>query len=400
MLKQILAHQLFDGKGWKILSMTWDRDRGVARVFLMWTRFWVTCSKCGAARSEPHDVKKTRTWRHLDCWGVRTYISAPVRRVKCPRCGIRVERVPWARTGARMTHQFESEILRRALDSSIQAVCRQLGVHWTTVMGLLKRWVRDSAAERFQRPLRRIGVDEVSYGRGQRKFLTIVWDHDAGRVVWIDKGKGRAPLVRFFRALGKKRRAQLVCVTMDMSQAYISAVRKYASHADIVFDKFHIEQHLGRAVNAVRKHEFRRADATGQALIRGKKFLLLARRIRLHWRKRRIVDQLLAANQPLSEAYQLREQFATVWASTTEMEMGVRLGIWLVMLQETKLKPLFDFWAMIGRHMLGVLAWAKHRLTNAALESNNARVRTISHRGHGYRNATNLMTVLYHAMSR
>jgi transposase len=55
---------------------------------------------------------------------------------------------------------------------------------------------------------------------------------------------------------------------------------------------------------------------------------------------------------------------------------------------------------MLYRHAAGVLAWAKHHLSNAALEGNNARVRGISIRARGYRNPENLIVVLYHASWR
>jgi hypothetical protein len=45
-------------------------------------------------------------------------------------------------------------------------------------------------------------------------------------------------------------------------------------------------------------------------------------------------------------------------------------------------------------------AWAPLRITNAAWEGNNARVRGISQRAHGYRNPDNLVLVLYHASWR
>ena len=41
---------------------------------------------------------------------------------------------------------------------------------------------------------------------------------------------------------------------------------------------------------------------------------------------------------------------------------------------------------MLMRHIDGVVTWARYRLTNAALEGNNCRVRAISQRAHGYRN--------------
>jgi transposase len=119
-----------------------------------------------------------------------------------------------------------------------------------------ERWVRECADKQFRRSLRRIVVDEVSYGRGHRKYLTIVWDHDRGHVVWIGKGKERDTLDPFFAKLGQRRSRRLVCVTMDMAEAYVGAVQTHAPQADIVFDRFHIERHLTEAVNEVRKVEF------------------------------------------------------------------------------------------------------------------------------------------------
>jgi len=70
-------------------------------------------------------------------------------------------------------------------------MCRQLDLHWTSVMRLIERWVEEAASRQFKQPLRVIGVDEVSYDRGKRKYLTIVWDHTRGRVIWIGQGRVR-----------------------------------------------------------------------------------------------------------------------------------------------------------------------------------------------------------------
>jgi len=47
--------------------------------------------------------------------------------------------------------------------------------------------------------LRRIGIDEVSYRKGHR-YLTVVRDHDSGRIVWAEEGRDSATLSRFFDA--------------------------------------------------------------------------------------------------------------------------------------------------------------------------------------------------------
>lgn len=78
------------------------------------------------------------------------------------------------------------------------------------------------------KPLRTIGVDEVSYGRGKRKYLTIVWDHDRARVVVIGQGRERDTLDAFFAKLGPRRSRRIRVVTMDMWQGYIGSVQAHA----------------------------------------------------------------------------------------------------------------------------------------------------------------------------
>jgi len=394
-LLSILTEQLFAAKGWYVTATT--REAKYVVVDLEPTRASAICSGCGETKTRIHDVKPVRTWRHTDCWKTPTLVRAAPRRVRCRHCGVRIEQVPWARTRSRFTHEFEADILGRARDTSISGVCRQLGVHWTSVMRLIERWVEESAERQFRRPLRDIGVDEVSYGRGQNKYLTIVWDHRRTRIVWIGRGRERDTLDAFYAKLGPRRSHHLAVVTMDMWQGYIGATREHAPQAAIVFDRFHIERYLTQAVDEVRRQEFWRRGGAYRDAVRGKRFLLLRKYRRVHWRRRGALAQLLLMNKRLFRAYVLKEQFEHVWTYTTAKAMRAFLLRWRRLLNWSRLRPLISFYEMLERHMDGVTAWAEHRMTNAALEGNNSRIRGLSQRAHGYRNPNNLMLVLYHA---
>jgi transposase len=397
-LSGILTEQLFAAKGWRVTATT--REAEHVLVDLEATRASAICSGCGETKLRLHDVKAARTWRHTDCWNVPTLVRAALRRVRCRHCGVRIEQVPWARTRSRFTHAFEAEVLRRARDCSISGVCRQLGLHWTSVMRLIERWVKESAARQFRRPLRIIGVDEVSYGRGHQKYLTIVWDHVRARVVWIGEGRERDTLDAFFAKLGPRRSRRLRVVTMDMWQGYIGSVQTHAPLAEIVFDRFHIERYLTRAVEEVRRQEFFRRGGIYRDAVRGKKWLLLTKFRRLRRRKRLELNALLRMNHRLYKAWLVKEQFEHAWTYTTEQGMRDFLVRWRRLLNWSRLTSLIAFYDMLMRHIDGVISWARHRLTNAALEGNNSRVRAISQRAHGYRNPNNLMLVLYHASWR
>src|SRR3954466_6909231 len=75
-------------------------------------------------------------------------------------------------------------------------------VAWRSVGGILER-VADEAQREVDllAGLKRIGIDELSHRRGQR-YLTVVVDHDSGRLVGAAAGRDRRTVDAFLEALG------------------------------------------------------------------------------------------------------------------------------------------------------------------------------------------------------
>lgn len=57
------------------------------------------------------------------------------------------------------------------------------------------------------------------------------------RVIWVSPGKNADMVTAFFDTLGAERAKRLESVAIDMSGAYIEAVREKASEARLVFDR-------------------------------------------------------------------------------------------------------------------------------------------------------------------
>lgn len=95
--------------------------------------------------------------------------------------------------------------------------------------------------------------------------------------------------------------------------------------------------------------------------------------------RRREVITLLAMNRRPFRASLFKEQFEHASTYTTAKGMGEFLARWRRLLNWTRLRPLIAFHDMLMRHLDGVVAWARHRLTNAALEG-NSRVRGLRQR--------------------
>ena len=160
------------------------------------------CGRCGRKAPSYDRGEGRRRWRGLDLGTVRVWLEADAPRVECPTHGPTVVAVPWARHNAGHTRDFDDTVAWLAVACSKTAVCELMRIAWRTVGAIVARvWAdADKTVDRFAN-LRRIGIDEISYKR-HHKYLTIVVDHDSGRLVWAAAGRDKKTLRRFFDALG------------------------------------------------------------------------------------------------------------------------------------------------------------------------------------------------------
>src|SRR3954452_12318097 len=113
-----------------------------------------------------------------------------------------------------------------------------LRIAWESVGRIVARVMADHLDERRLDGLVAIGVDEISYRRGQR-YLTTVADHASGAIVWCAPGRNSATLQDFFAQLGDRRHS-IRAVSIDMSGEYQRAIRQAIPNAEICFDPWHV----------------------------------------------------------------------------------------------------------------------------------------------------------------
>src|SRR5690606_6402338 len=161
-------------------------------------------------------------------------------RVNCAEHGPTVIQVPWARHNAGHTRAFDDTVAWLATHTSKTAITVLLRIAWATVGAIVARVVEEARAEvdPFD-GLVRIGIDEISYKRGHR-YLTVVVDHDSGRLVWAAKGRDKKTLEGFFDALGDQRCAQIRLVSCDAAEWIGDVVRARCEGATVCLDAFHL----------------------------------------------------------------------------------------------------------------------------------------------------------------
>ena len=113
--------------------------------------------------------------------------------------------------------------------------------------------------------LQRIGIDEISYKR-RHKYLTVVVDHDSGRLVWAHPGRERATVRAFFDALeasGQGRCAQITHVSADGAEWIADVVSDRCPDAIRCADPFHVVGWATEALDAVRREAWSNARRGG-----------------------------------------------------------------------------------------------------------------------------------------
>jgi transposase len=353
------------------------------------------CGCCGRQVKRTKGRTRRREWRDLRIRHLPLVVVYTPRRVVCPDCGVRIERVPWADRWSRVTKSLSRAVAKLARRTDLSTVADQYGINWKTVAGIIRRAVAWGLARRRKRPLRILGLDEVSRKKGH-KYLTLVYDLERGELVWIGKDRTRDTVGGFFDGLGVRRSHNLKAVCMDMWAPYLDVVQARAPQATVCFDRFHVVRHLNAAVDEVRRALVRKLARPGKELVKGTRFVLLKNPWNLSPKQKQSLRELVRRNSPLSRAWYLKEDFQRFWDYIREGWAKRHLKKWLWWASHSRLEPFKEFARMIWRHLDGILAWTKLRISNGALEGMNNKVKLVSHRSYGLRNDDRYIEAIYH----
>ena len=267
------------------------------------------CSRCDRRCRGYDQGGGRRRWRTLDVGTVRAYVEADAPRVACSEHGVVVAAVPWARPGARFTRSFEDTCAWLAAHTAGSVVAELERVTWRTVTAIVTRVVaeRSAGCDRLD-GLARIGIDEIAHRKGHR-YLTVVVDHDTGRLVWAAPGRDAATLRRFFDALGERRSAALTHVSADGAEWIHTVVAERAAGAVLCLDPFHVVAWATKALDAVRRdvwNELRRTGRTEQATtLKGSRWALVKNPQDLTGEQRTTLAGIAVTNKAIYRAYLL-----------------------------------------------------------------------------------------------
>jgi transposase len=346
---------------------------------------------------------------------VQVVLEADAPRVNCPEHGPTVIAVPWARHRAGHTLAFDATVAWLAVACSKTAVCELMRIAWRTVGAVVARvWAdTENTVDRFA-GLRRIGIDEISYKR-HHKYLTVVVDHDTGRLLWAAPGRDKATLRGFFDALGDQRAAQITHVSADAAEWIAAVITERCPAAVLCADPFHVVAWATEALDTERRRAWndaralarteprrgrgrpardaaprpaqeraRRLKGARYALWKNPEDLTESQNAKLAW---------IAKTDPrLHRAYLLKEGLRHVF--TVKGEEGKQaLDRWISWARRCRIPAFVELARKIVKHRHSIDAALEHGLSQGLIESTNTKIRLLTRIAFGFRSPEALIAL-------
>jgi transposase len=266
-------------------------------------------------------------------------------------------------------------------------VSRELHLNWHTVKELDKQYMREQLRRAGQPAPRVIGIDEIAIGRGH-KYRIVVSDLERGRAIWFGgRDRSETSLDEFFSRLGPQKCGKIRLAVMDMWKAFRKSTNRNASHAAILYDKFHVLRHLSDALDTVRKREYTRLAGSDRRFIKGQKYTLLSRWTNLSLDGKKALRLLFKANKRLNKAYLLKESFDQLWDYRSPTWARRFFETWRNALRWQRLAPFQKFARLIDQHWDGIEAYChpENKVPLGFVEGLNIKIRVIQRRAYGLR---------------
>lgn len=354
----------------------------------------ISCPKC-SCKNHHFKGKKIRRLKMPPTAKKKCYLDLILRRLKCTRCNHQWwPRLPFMKGKFRMTRAFIQYAFDLLGICTVQDVARYLGISWNVVKSIHKLKLKSLYKKIPLREVRYVSLDEFAIKKGH-EYMSVFTDIESGRVLHAVEGRKMEDIQPFLLKL-KEEANDLKAIAIDMSIPYISAVRNALPEIDIVFDHFHVNGLMNKALDDIRKEHQESFNQGEEKVLKGNRFLLLRNYETLDVESKSRLETILQVNEPLFKAHALKEQFRLFWRLSCAEEGSDFLDKWIFDALNSGIKRLKKLAETVEFHREGLISYFRHRISNAGAEGLNNKIKTMKRQAYGFRDMEYFKLRLYH----
>ena len=350
-----------------------------------------SCPHC-QGKMIKYDFQKNSKIPLLEQAGTPTLLRLKKRRFQCKSC----KRVTVAETSIVEKNCQISNLVRQKVTQlltekvSLTDIARRLRVSTSTVYRKLDQF---SFKEHFDKLPRVMSWDEFGFKKGELAF--VAQNYETNKLITILDNRRQTTIRNYFLKYPLKARQKVQFITMDMSGAYIPLAKKLFPNAEIIIDRFHIIQHLGRAFLKTRIATMNQFD----------KKSLPYRALKNHWRLSRKLScksfhsktfgQTLIPHEVVKKTLNFSEELANYYNlyQLLLFHFQEKRGDDFFELIEENISKANHYFKTVFRTFLRHKQYIQNALetdySNAKLEATNKLIKDIKRLGFGFRNFIN-----------
>ena len=371
-------------QGWKVVGFEINEkeNRLIMQIERCDNTFY-KCAQCGESYLFAYDFFPERIIEDIPAWGRRTFIRYRQARVKCTKCGkVCMEKLSFVEPYQHQSMRYQRFLASLCDYMPVADVSDFSGLDKDTLYRIDKRYLEERRkCFSHENEVLFLGIDEIALKKGH-KYAAVFYDLERGEVIGLVKGRKQRNVSGFFRRWGKDKCRKVIAACTDLWAAYHNSVKIHLKQADLVFDKFHVFKYLSDTVDDVRRTEQNKVEKEGKQLIKGCRWIMLKKDLTRN--QKRKLTEIMEQNQTIAKAMLLKDGFTAFYEAETAEKAEAILDEWTEQCKESGIPQFKKLAKRLNRWKSGILAFFKHRITNAVAEGINNKIKVIKRRSYGF----------------
>jgi transposase len=395
--------QLLDLADYEVVYCQKESDLQRYRITVAPKHRLGVCPHCGKVSDTIHQTRTREHIKDLSIGKESVELNVRVLQFECV-CGQHfTPAIPLLAEGAHATERFLERAAQLIRTSDVANAAAFLGVPERT----LGDWYYDYLQRRPHpggqqpKPVRRLGIDELSLRKKQQHYVAVIVDHDNQRVLEVLESREKASVLAY---LQKAKRQGLLTqveeVTTDMWDAYVEAAREaFGDKVAITIDRFHVMKNFQECLTGARRELQRQLSDPERDQLKGSRWLWVTNPENLTREQQQQLQAFKKAFPSLGQLADQREALRTIFEDrsiASPVEGRKRLQAWLEQAQGLGLTALNRFCKTLSNWLDKIANYFRSRGSNGRTEGLNHGLRAILWRAFGMANFHNFRLRVLH----
>lgn len=353
----------------------------------------VPCPNCGRLSGHLHQ-NHALTIRDLSMGEHCVYLKINRRQMNCRECNIKFsEEFDFVKKKSLFTNRFKHKIVEETIHSDIKNVAKRHGLSEQEVETIIKE-VGLAIISKKPKNLKRLGLDEIAFVKGQKNYCAVLVDLDTNQLVAILPKRTQEEIRKCLESWGEEVLSQITEVSIDLFTSYKSLSEELMPNAQVVADRFHVMKQINEELDKERrklKREINKIEDKDEKegkleVMTHSKYALLKNEKDLNELQKEKLVKINEVFPELSEMHRLKELFRDIFETESSWLGGLlKITEWMKEAQLTFPQSFGTIRRWIGE----IIAYFDNRTTQGAVEGINNKLKLIKRRGYGFRNFNN-----------